>query len=87
MKCVYCDRKDYDFVPLNETFGYSGIEISLNKQGMLRVRYYDINDPDFVIQDIVNIKFCPNCGRVMNARTNMVEPIGYADESGLASAT
>lgn len=67
MKCAYCDRKDNDFIPLNQTVDYSGIEMSLNKQGMLRVRYYDINDPNFVTQDIVKIKFCPNCGRAMRS--------------------
>lgn len=75
MKCIYCDRDDNDFVPLNETFGYSGIELSLNKQGMLRVRYYDTDDTNFITQEIVNLRYCPRCGRVMNSRANMIEPI------------
>lgn len=61
-RCKYCSAVNNDFIPLNDTVDYSGIEISLNRQGMLRVRYYDINDPDFVTQDIINIKYCPVCG-------------------------
>ena len=60
--CKYCNRTDNDFVPLNETLEYSGIEITINRQGMLRVRYYD--DPAYgLAQDIINVKFCPICGR------------------------
>jgi hypothetical protein len=62
-KCKYCKAENNDFVQLNDTVDYSGIEISLNRQGMLRVRYYDVNDPDFVTQDIINIKYCPICGK------------------------
>jgi hypothetical protein len=61
-RCKYCSAENNDFIPLNDTVDYSGIEISLNQQGMLRVRYYDINDPNFVTQDIINIKYCPMCG-------------------------
>lgn len=61
-QCKYCNATNNDFIPLNDTVDYSGIEMSLNRQGVLRVRYYDINDPDFVTQDIVNIKYCPMCG-------------------------
>ena len=63
MKCVYCDRDNNDFVLFNQTTDYSRIEISLNKQGMLRVRYYDSKDTNFITQDIVNINFCPICGK------------------------
>ena len=87
-RCPYCDSENNDFIPLNQSVEYSGIEMALNRQGMLRVRYYMYNGVDhFESQDIVNIKFCPNCGRAMNGRTNSVETIGFADESGLASAT
>lgn len=64
--CKYCEHKNNDFVILNETADYSGIEMALNRQGMLRVRYYDINDPNFVTQDIININFCPVCGKKIN---------------------
>ena len=87
MKCAYCDSENNDFIQLNQTFGFSCIEISFNSQGMLRVRYYENGDNDFVSQVIINIKFCPNCGRAMKGRTNTVEPIGFLDQSGLASAT
>jgi len=65
MKCAYCDRKDNDFVLLNQTSDYSGIEIALNRQGMFRVRYYTDDSKVWFSQDIVEIKFCPNCGRAM----------------------
>lgn len=66
VKCKYCNAVNNDFIPLNDTVDYSGIEISLNRQGMLRVRYYDINDPDFVTQDIMNVRYCPICGCEMH---------------------
>ena len=65
MKCAYCDREDNDFVLLNQTMDYSGIEIALNRQGMLRVRCYADDSKVWFSQDIVEIKFCPNCGRAM----------------------
>ena len=60
--CKYC--KSRDFTTLNKTIKYSGIEISLNDQGILRVRVSDLA-PDWTVnlQDIVNIKYCPFCGR------------------------
>lgn len=61
--CQYCEnRGNNDFLLLNQTKDYSGIEITLNRQGMLRTRYYGDNDIWFS-QEIVNIKFCPMCGR------------------------
>lgn len=65
MRCAYCDREDNDFVLLNQTTDYSGIEMALNKQGMLRVRYYADDSHIWHSQDIIEIKFCPNCGRAM----------------------
>ena len=63
MSCKYCSRSDNDFVPLNDTVKYSGIEMSLNRQGMLRTRYYDDSSHIWLSEDIVNISFCPICGR------------------------
>ena len=61
--CQYCEsRGNNDFLLLNQTQDYSGIEIALNRQGMLRTRYYGDNDI-WYSQEIVNIKFCPMCGR------------------------
>lgn len=65
MKCAYCDREDNDFVLLNQTTDYSSIEMALNRQGMLRVRCYIDDNQVWFSQDIVEIKFCPNCGRAM----------------------
>jgi hypothetical protein len=64
MSCKYCGRKNNDFVLLNDTAEYSDLEISVNRQGMLRARYHKQGKYDlFFTQDIVNINFCPICGR------------------------
>ena len=65
--CQYCEQRSYnDFVPMNQTVEYSGIELAVNCQGMLRVRYYDVNGDTLETQDILNIKYCPLCGRKFN---------------------
>ena len=65
--CQYCEpRSCNDFVPMNQTVEYSGIELAVNCLGMLRARYYDLNGDNFVAQDMVNIKHCPLCGRKFN---------------------
>lgn len=64
-KCPYCETDNNDFVMMNQTVEYSGIEMSLNRQGMLRVRFYDRSDVWFS-EDIVNIKHCPMCGKRFN---------------------
>ena len=62
--CAWCNKADNDFVLLNETSEYSGIEIALNRQGVLRIRYYDQGEYDMLFtQDIINVNFCPICGR------------------------
>jgi len=63
IKCDYCGGKDNSFVPMNQTKEYSGIEMALNRQGMLRVRAGRAPNGDFETQDIVNIRYCPMCGR------------------------
>ena len=63
-KCRYCQSEDNNFVTLNETVDYSGIEMALNRQGMLRVRYSDYpDDLPWESEDILNVNFCPICGR------------------------
>jgi hypothetical protein len=62
MKCPYCESGTNDFVPMNQTAEYSGIEMSVNRQGMLRVRVLD-DDGGFTTQDIVEIRSCPLCGK------------------------
>lgn len=64
--CPYCNAETNDFVPINQTVEYSGIEIALNRQGMLRVRVYESGQENFTTQDIVEIKYCPNCGAKMD---------------------
>lgn len=65
--CKYCEHENNAFVMLNETAEYSGIEIAMNRQGVLRVRYHEleISNREFYTQDIVQVKFCPMCGRKM----------------------
>ena len=65
--CQYCEpRSGNDFVTMNQTVEYSGIELAINCQGMLRARYYGLNGDTFEVQDIINIKCCPLCGRKFN---------------------
>lgn len=66
--CQYCEpRNGNDFVVMNDTKEYSGMEMAINCQGMLRVRYYQYNGIDrFESQDILNVKYCPMCGRKFN---------------------
>ena len=64
--CKYCEHKNNDFVVLNDTKEYSGMEIALNRQGMLRVRYYEGYNLLWSTEDIINIKHCPICGRKFN---------------------
>lgn len=64
--CKYCEHKNNDFVLLNQTVDCSGIEMSLNRQGVLRIRYYETCEDLFSSQDFINVKFCPMCGRKFN---------------------
>lgn len=65
--CKYCEHENNDFVILNDTVEYSNIEMALNRQGMLRVRYFEQGEYDlFYSQDVINVKFCPICGRKLN---------------------
>lgn len=66
MKCKYCEHESNDFVLLNETVYVSDIEMSLNRQGMLRIRCYNGDGWEWVSQDIINVKFCPMCGRKLS---------------------
>lgn len=67
MSCPYCEANTNQFYPINHTIEYSGVDISLNRQGMLRVRVLDYTDDPQTIglltQDIVEIKYCPLCGK------------------------
>ena len=61
-KCPYCECDTNNFEPLTQTAEYSGIELAVNRQGMLRARVLD-DDGGFSTQDIVEIRFCPLCGK------------------------
>lgn len=64
--CQYCKERNNDFVILNNTNMYSGIDIEINRQGMLRVRVFNDEMDGFVTQDILNVRYCPMCGRKFN---------------------
>ena len=59
--CKYCDEENY-YEQLTTTAEYSGLEISLHPKWTLRVRAY-LGKELFEAQDIVNVKYCPICGR------------------------
>lgn len=64
MKCKICDSGSNNFVALNpDTVELDEVEIAVNRQGMLRARHYPAERDGWDAQDIVNIKFCPMCGR------------------------
>lgn len=62
MSCSYCEAKENNFIPANQTVDYSGIEIAINRQGLLRTRVFN-ETGDLVTQDIVEIRYCPLCGK------------------------
>lgn len=62
--CKFCEADNNDFVIMNDTTDYSGIEMAINRQGMLRIRYYMYNGTHiFESEDIAQIRHCPICGR------------------------
>lgn len=64
MRCPYCESGTNDFVPMNQAVEYSGIEMAVNRQGMLRVRVLD-DDGSFTTQDIIE-----RCGHHINIPSN-----------------
>ena len=64
--CQYCRERNNDFVLLNDTGMYSGVDFEINRQGMLRVRVFNDEMDGFVTQDILNVRYCPMCGRKFN---------------------
>lgn len=44
MSCPYCEAATNDFISINQTVEHSNIEVTVNKQGMLRARVFDVND-------------------------------------------
>lgn len=68
--CKFCGGNDNAFHVINgETVAYSGIEIAINRQGMLRVRTYDDYNNRTALPkstEIVMTVACPNCGAKMD---------------------
>lgn len=65
--CQYCRERNNDFVLLNDTGMYSGVNFEINRQGMFRVRVFNDEMDGFVTQDILNVRYCPMCGREFNS--------------------
>ena len=64
MNCDCCGHGD-GFHALNPgTSDYSGIELALCAKGMLRARRFD-EKGNMEAQDVVNVNFCPICGRAL----------------------
>lgn len=62
--CNCCCSRTNDFVLINKYPSYSGIDIAINRQGMLRARTYQYDGEDnYESQDIVQMNYCPLCGR------------------------
>nr|DAK83840.1 MAG TPA: C2H2 type zinc-finger protein [Caudoviricetes sp.] len=61
--CRFCRGAQNAFHKISNTEKYSGVEIAVNRQGMLRVRVFADDEETFTTQDVVNINFCPMCGR------------------------
>ena len=52
---------------------YSGLEMSMNRQGMFRARHYDqFDDGTFTTQDMLQFEFCPYCGKRFADRRNTI---------------
>jgi hypothetical protein len=68
-RCKFCGGEDNAFHIINaETVAYSGIEIAINRLGILRVRVYDDYECETALprsSEIVMIAACPNCGADM----------------------
>ena len=63
MACVYCKpKRDGDSYCMNYPEDH-GIEITMDHKGELRVRYYEDYEDTVSAQDIIDINFCPMCGR------------------------
>lgn len=58
-----CGCEAAEYLPLTDA-RYSGVETVLfPKLKFIRIRVYWTQDSIFDTQDIVNIKYCPLCGR------------------------
>lgn len=63
MSCIICDNKTKSFTQVNQTSDFSGIEISIDGEGLLRVRTYNnVKQMIFENQDFIKLTYCPFCG-------------------------
>lgn len=67
-KCTICNGKHgTDFVVINpHAAGDSGIQVAINKQGMMRIRYFDNTSIKHKSEEIVKLIHCPICGCLKN---------------------
>lgn len=69
IKCVFCEGTDGGHNPINDTMPYSGIEIAMSTHCKdIRVRVYPSlgYDGGYEYMDLINIKYCPMCGRALS---------------------
>ena len=57
-----CCKHDY-FNPVNKTVDYSGVEMALDNKGEFRVRCYNLDTQEMDYMDVINVRYCPMCGR------------------------
>lgn len=62
--CKFCGAETNDFSILNPgTCRYSCVDLAINRQGMLRARVHPSSNWDEYLQEVLQIKYCPMCGR------------------------
>lgn len=66
MACECCKPKPSNVVHVMNYPETSGIELAMTRDGDLRVRYYSDDEP-YVAQEVLQMNFCPNCGRNLKA--------------------
>ena len=61
--CNFCSGSSSEFRRLNNTALYSGIEMAMDTGGLFRVRVLTDNGESFTTQEIIQMRYCPACGR------------------------
>lgn len=64
--CRYCEPKPDGVVYVMNDPEYSGIELSMHHAGELRVRYSEEGSDTYEAQEIIQMNYCPMCGRRLN---------------------
>lgn len=61
--CKFCSGNSSAFRTVNATALYSGIEMAMGTSGLFRVRVLTDNGESFTTQEIIQMRYCPACGR------------------------